>query len=68
MIYEYRKLRGRIREKYNTESAFAKVVEITPTQMSAKLNCKAGFDQKDIELWCDKLDIPIIEAGVYFFT
>lgn len=68
MTYQYKKLRGRIREMYDTESAFSKVVGISTTQMSTKLNGKAGFNQNDIELWCDKLKIPIDEAGIYFFT
>lgn len=66
--YEYRKLRGRIVEKYRTIAAFAKVVGISEVAVYNKLNCKTGFSQKDIEKWTALLDIDNSEISEYFFA
>lgn len=66
--FEYRKLRGKIREKFSTETAFAEVLGITKTGLSKKLNCASGFSQNDILKWCELLDIEIDEIPVYFFA
>lgn len=68
MAYEYKALRGRIIEKYGTQGNFADVLGISKTAMSNKMNCKAGFDQKDIEKWRDLLDIEQGQIEHYFFT
>lgn len=68
MAYEYKALRGRIIEKYGTQGNFAETLDISKTAMSNKMNNKAGFDQKDIEKWCDLLDIERGNIEHYFFT
>ena len=64
----YAALRGRIREKYGTQEAFAKAMDMSPTTLSAKLNRKTDWTRAEIERACDLLDIPIVEAPEYFFT
>lgn len=68
MPYSYRKLRGRIIEKFGSQDNFAKVLEISKNSLSKKLNCKSGFSQADITKWSELLDIDSSEYGVYFFT
>lgn len=68
MEYKYLKLRGRIVEKFGTIDAFCEKLNISKTQASKKLNCKAGFSQADIVEWCDILDIPLTEVGVFFYA
>ena len=63
----YLKLRGRIIEKYGSISAFAEEIGVSMVTVSNKLNGKKGFSQKDIILWCDKLDINVADIGLYFF-
>ena len=41
--YEYRKLRGRIVEKYNTMKDFAAVIGLSEVSVSNKINGKANF-------------------------
>lgn len=67
MEFEYRKLRGKIVEKYNTISAFSDVIGVTAQSVSAKLNGKSQFNQEDIILWCRILDIELCDAHSYFF-
>lgn len=68
MPFSYNKLRGRIIEKYGTQSNFAENLGISVNALSRKMNCKTGLSQKDIEEWSEKLNIPISEYGKYFFT
>ena len=66
--YNYRKLRGRIVEKYNTMKDFAAVIGLSEVSVSNKINGKAPFKQSDMEKWASALEIPIKEYGLYFFT
>ncbi len=68
MAYEYKALRGRIIEKYGTQGNFADTLGITKTAMSNKMNCKTGFSQKDVERWCELLEIEPGQIEHYFFT
>lgn len=68
VVFDYRKLRGRIVEKYGTQGNFAKANKISDRSMSLKLNNRIGFSQKEIVLWCNQLDIPIDSIPTYFFT
>lgn len=66
--YEYRKLSGRINERYGTRKKFAETLGITETAMSNKMNGISGFSQKDIEKWADLLGIPVSQYSDYFFA
>ena len=68
MDYKYNKLRGRIIEKYGSQSEFAKAIGLSETSVSNKMQCKSAFDQRDIVKWCEALDIPIEQNGEYFFA
>lgn len=66
--FTYAKLRGRIKEKFGTETRFATALGVSLVTVSKKLNGSVQFTMKDIEKWCNNLGIPIEEAGAYFFT
>lgn len=55
--FEYRKLRGRIVEKYGTQDAFAKALGLSKNALSRKMTCKTMFSQNDIEKCCSLLEI-----------
>lgn len=63
-----RKLRGRIRECYKTQEAFAKALNVSPATLSKKLMGKTEWDRQEIENVCALLDIPAGEIHAYFFT
>lgn len=67
-IYDYRKLKGKIKEVYDIQSEFAKALDISDTSLTNKLNSSTYFYQTEIDLACELLDIPVNEIGVYFFT
>lgn len=67
-MYKYKKLRGRIIEKFGTQEKFAKKIGISENSLSKKMQCKTGISQSDMRLWAELLEIPICEYGEYFFN
>ena len=68
MAYDYRKLNGRIVEKYGTQARFAEAMGLSERSVSLKLNCKVGWKQPEITLACQLLGIKEREISDYFFT
>jgi len=67
-MFDYSKLRGKIREKFGTEGEFAKALGISKTSLSDKLNNKVSFTSSEINKACKLLDIPTRFIPIYFFT
>ena len=67
-IFDYDKLRGRIKEYFKTEGKFSEELGISSVQLSNLLNNKAVWDQILINKACMLLKILSIEIPVYFFT
>ena len=63
----YAKLRGRIVEKFGSQSAFAAAMEWREALLSAKLNNKSKWEFQDVMKACRLLGIPLSEAHLYFF-
>lgn len=68
MAFNYNKLKGRIVEKYGTQTKFAEAFDVSENTMSLKLNNKVRFTSDDIVKAVDMLGIPPEEVGLYFFT
>ena len=68
MAFDYSKLRGKIREIFKTQSAFAEAMGISSTSLSAKLNNNVEFSQKEIDRAVDLLKIEKENIPAYFFT
>lgn len=68
MKYNYNKFKGRIREIYNTDCAFAEALGISSGSLCNKLNNKAFFTQKEIEKSVELLKIQPNEIPSYFFN
>lgn len=68
MAFKYRKLRGKIVEKYGTMGEFSKVLGISDVSLSRKMNGIVAFSHNDIVKWCGLLDIEQSEIGEYFFS
>lgn len=68
MSMTYSKLRGRIVEKFGTITAFSEVLGKKVQTVSRKLNSDLGFTKDDILDWCELLEIPKEEIGIYFFS
>lgn len=68
MEFKYAKLRGRIKEKYGTERRFSEVLGISQMTLSRKFSGKIQFSSNDIKQMSKLLEIPLEEAGQYFFA
>ena len=68
MGYNYSKLRGKIREKFDTQEDFAKAIDISKSTVSKKLNNMSDWTREEIVRTCEVLDIPLEDASLYFFA
>lgn len=71
MADRYRKLRGRIVERYKTISAFADAMGVSREAVQNKFSGKNGFSRKNIEAWGPALGIDItdpVQVAEFFLT
>lgn len=64
----YAKLRGKIREVFGTQEAFADAMGITKSGMSMRLNNKVKWTLDEVTNAVDLLKIEDHEIPSYFFT
>ena len=67
MAKAYKRLRGRIVEKYGSISAFSGCIGKARNSVSIKLSGKVKFNTNDIRQWAEALEIAPEEIGIYFF-
>lgn len=68
MDYNYSKLKGKIREVYETQRSFAEDMGISDVTMSMKLNNKSEWTQVEMELAMELLGISRTKVKEYFFA
>lgn len=68
MPYDYRKLRGRIREKFGTQAEFSRNIGLSEVSVSNKLNNVVDWGQDEMESAIVALEIPFSDIHSYFFT
>lgn len=68
MSLDYRKLKGRIIEKYGSQTAFAKAIGLSERSLSLKLNNIRDWKQPEIIKAMELLTIPENALRDYFFT
>lgn len=68
MSYDYRKLRGRIREKFGTQAEFSRNIGLSEVSVSNKLNNVVDWGQDEMESAIVALEIPFSDIHSYFFT
>ena len=66
-MFDYSKLRGRIREKVGNEEGFATAIGIGRTSLSKKLNNRVEFTQNEMKKAAVVLDINDGDIPEYFF-
>lgn len=64
----YAKLRGIIRERFETIERFADAMDLDVSTVSARLNNKAAWKSNEIAKACELLEIPVEHLHEYFFT
>ncbi|MBR3771347.1 MAG: DUF739 family protein [Clostridium sp.] len=66
--FNYNRLKGRIRERYQTQEKFADALGIGRVSLSQRLGNKLEFTQDEIFRACYLLDIDFSEAWDFFFS
>lgn len=61
MSANYAKLRGKIREVYGTQEAFAEAIGMNTVSLSQRLNGKLEWKISEIAKACEVLGIPLSE-------
>lgn len=64
----YNKLKGRIVEKYGSQTKFASALGMTENTVSRKMQDKVEFSKDDMVRWAELLDIDSSEFWDYFFA
>jgi hypothetical protein len=67
MNFNYKKLKLKIKEVYDTQDAFAKALGMGVTIVNQRLNNAVKWKSTEIVEVCNLLEIPIEEAYLYFF-
>lgn len=67
MQWNYAKLRGKIREIFGTQDAFAEALGIGRVSLSQRLNNALEFTQEEIFKACELLGIAAHDIPEYFF-
>lgn len=65
--FDFSKLRGRIKEFFGTQMAFANAMGTNEATLSNKLNNNVEFSTKEIIKICSLLKIAFTEIPEYFF-
>ena len=65
--YDYSKLKGRIRERFVSQKAFAEKLGVTPETMTLRLNGKRDFTRTEIFNIASLLGIAYSDLEEYFF-
>lgn len=68
MEWKYDKLRGKIKEVFRTQDAFAEKLGIGRVSLSQRLNNQLEFSQDEIFKSCKLLNIELRDMHTYFFT
>lgn len=67
-MFDYSKLRGKIREICFTERNFADELGVNRATLSLKLGNKVQFTANEIVKSCRILEIPLEDVHEYFFA
>ena len=65
---DYKKLKLKIKEVFDTQEAFAKAMDMSYSALSQKLNDSTEWKSSEIAKACDLLHIPLTDAHLYFFV
>ncbi len=69
IIYDFSKLKGKIKEVFGTQNEFAEAMEMAPNTLSNKLNNITDFSSNEISKAVDLLNInSATDAWTTFFT
>lgn len=66
--FDYSKLRGKIKEVFDTQKAFSDALGLSAPTLTLKLSGRSDFTQSEMNKAADLLKFSRAEIPVYFFT
>lgn len=66
--FDTSKLRGRMIEKFGSQTGFCEVTKHSTSFVSQYLNGKTDLDQNTIDKWVELLDVAVEDIPAFFFT
>jgi plasmid maintenance system antidote protein VapI len=66
-MFDNSKLRGRIYEKFGSQTKFAEALGVRVTTVNNQLKRPNNFSQETIAKWASVLEIAPCDIGEYFF-
>lgn len=67
-MFEYKMLKLKIKEVFDTQEAFAKAMDMSYTILNQRLNNAIEWKTPEIVKACELLNIPLSDAHLYFFV
>ena len=67
MSFDYKMLKLKIKEVYDTQDAFADAMGMSCTVINQRLNNVVQWKTPEIAKACELLHIPLSDAHLYFF-
>lgn len=68
MMFDYKKLYGKIKEVFGTQEAFAEAMGMSRTAVNARLKQTVEWKTPEIAKACELLGIPLCDVHIYFFS
>lgn len=68
MSFDYKMLKLKIKEVFDTQEAFAEAMGMSYTTLNQRLNNAVQWKTIEIAKACDLLGIPLADAHLYFFN
>lgn len=65
---DYKRLKLKIKEVYDTQDSFAEAMEMSRTALNQRLNGSVQWKTSEVAKACELLHIPLTDAHLYFFT
>lgn len=67
-VFDYKMLKLKIKEVYDTQEAFAGVMDMSQTALNQRLNGAVEWKSPEIAKACNLLGVDLADAYKYFFT
>ena len=65
---DYKKLKLKIKEVFDTQEAFSEAMDMSRTALNQRLNGSVEWKMSEVAKACDLLHIPLTDAHLYFFA
>jgi len=66
--FDYKKLKLKIKEVFDTQDAFAEAMGMSQTAISQRLNNGVEWKPSEMVKACDLLHIPLIDLYLFFYA